>query len=234
LQRSIQAILFDKDGTLLDYHLSWAPINEQAADYASQGNAALKAQLLAVGGLDAGTGRYKADSLLAASNTAEIARAWVAAGSPFEWAGLADSLDAIFRSGVTSAVPVIDLAPFFRGLKAHRLTLGIASSDGEQAIRMTLDRFGCTELVDFVAGYDSGFGSKPEPGMFNAFATLADLDPAVIAIVGDNRHDMEMGRRGGAGLRIAVLTGTSDRAQLEPHADVCVESIRELEQVLFG
>jgi phosphoglycolate phosphatase len=234
LKQPIQGILFDKDGTLLDYHLSWAPINERAAAHASRGDAVLQARLLAAGGLDSETARYQAGSLLTASNTAEIAAAWVALGSPFEIGTLTGDLDALFRAGVENVVPVTNLAAYFRGLKARGLMLGIASSDGEEAIRMTLARFGCATVVDFVAGYDSGFGAKPEAGMLEAFAAQTKLTPAAIAIVGDSWHDMEMGRRAGAGLCIAVLTGSSSREQLAPHADLCLDSILDLEQALYG
>ena len=37
-QLKISAILFDKDGTLLDYHLSWQPINARAALWAAAGD----------------------------------------------------------------------------------------------------------------------------------------------------------------------------------------------------
>lgn len=33
---SVQGILFDKDGTLLDYHASWTPINQRVAMFAAQ------------------------------------------------------------------------------------------------------------------------------------------------------------------------------------------------------
>ena len=45
---------------------------------------------------------------------------------------------------------------------------------------------------------------------------------------------MEMAVNGGAGLRIGVLTGTSSRADLQGACDLCLDSIRELEQALFG
>jgi hypothetical protein len=48
----LRGLLFDKDGTLLDYAASWIPINRRAADLASDGDAALAAHLLRVGGAD--------------------------------------------------------------------------------------------------------------------------------------------------------------------------------------
>ena len=75
-----RGILFDKDGTLFDYALSWSAINLDAAALASAGDPALRARLLIRGGADPETGLAVADSLLAAGNAAEIAEAWVAIG----------------------------------------------------------------------------------------------------------------------------------------------------------
>ena len=49
---AIQAILFDKDGTLIDYHKSWEPTNRRAAALASGGDAELALRLLERGGTD--------------------------------------------------------------------------------------------------------------------------------------------------------------------------------------
>jgi phosphoglycolate phosphatase len=142
-------------------------------------------------------------------------------------------MDELFRSAPAHVVPVTDLAGLFGRLKARGLKLGIASSDNETAIRATAQRFGIAHLVDFVAGYDSGFGMKPEPGMVEAFCRQTGLVPGEVAIIGDNRHDMRMGRAGAAGLLVGVLTGTGTRETLEPESDLCLDSIVDLEAALF-
>jgi phosphoglycolate phosphatase len=228
-----KGILFDKDGTLLDYALSWSRINLDAGHLAAPGQPELAASLLRLGGADPDTGLAVADSLLAAGNSAEIAAAWVAAGSPFGAAGLTAALDRLFREAVSRMVPVTDLRALFMALKARGLVLGIASSDSAGAIHDTLAHFDLTDVTDFVAGYDSGHGFKPEPGMFAAFCAACDLVPDEVVMVGDNLHDMEMGRRGGAGWRVGVLTGTGTRASLVPHSDLVLENIAGLEAVLF-
>lgn len=226
-------ILFDKDGTLLDYALSWSPINLDAAAMAAPGAPDLAARLLRMGGADPLTGLAVADSLLAAGNSAEIAAAWVEAGSPFARPALTQALDRLFRAAVGRMVPVTDLRALFLALKARGLHLGIASSDSEAAIVDTLAHFNLGDVTDFVAGYDSGHGAKPGPGMFTAFCGARGLAPAAVAMVGDNLHDMEMGRRGGAGWRVGVLTGAGTRQTLGPHSDMVLESITGLEAALF-
>ncbi len=228
-----RAILFDKDGTLLDYWASWGPINRAAAKLASRDDPAFAARLLAVGGVDE-TGRgASADSLLAAGSAHDIARLWVAAGAGFTVPTLTRALDDLFHASVADVVPVGDLPAILGGLKRRGLALGIASSDGEAAIRATVERFGLSGLVDFVAGYDSGHGPKPEPGMVHAFCRSTGLAPADVAMVGDTLHDLEMGRAAGCGLKIGVLTGTGTREVLGEHADLVLDGIADLDGALF-
>ena len=52
--------------------------------------------------------------------------------------------------------------------------------------------------------------------------------PREVAVVGDNPHDLEMARSGGAGAAIGVLSGNSGADDLAPLADVVLPSIREL------
>lgn len=189
-------------------------------------------QLLAAGGADRNGGSVAADSVLAAGNTVEIAAAWVQAGAPVAAAALTAELDALFRAAAQTVVPVTDLARLFGRLRGLRL--GIASSDNEAAIRATAARFGIDGLVDYVAGYDSGHGTKPGPGMVQGFCREAGLAPEEVAVVGDNRHDMAMGRSAGAGLTVGVLTGTGTRETLAGLADLCLGSIAGLEAALFG
>jgi phosphoglycolate phosphatase len=228
----IAGILFDKDGTLLRYEESWGPVNREAARIAAAGNAALEADLLLAGGMDPVSGQTRADSLLAAGNAAEIAAGFVAAGSPVGVEDLTRELDALFVRSADYAVPVTDLAILFRRLKARGLRLGIASSDNEQAIRQTALRFGFLDDVDFIAGYDSGFGVKPHAGMINGFCATVGLQPIQVAMVGDNNHDMHMGANAGAGLKVAVLSGTGSRETLAAAADIVIDDITGLEHLL--
>ncbi|MBW9091058.1 HAD family hydrolase [Rhizobium wenxiniae] len=231
---AIAGILFDKDGTLIRYDESWGPVNREAARIAAAGNAALEPVLLLAGGMDPDTGKTMADSLLAAGNSAEIAEGFVAAGSPLDVADLTSELDALFLRAAEFSVPVADLPSVFSDLKARGLKLGIASSDNEKAIRRMAESFGIAGHVDFIAGYDSGFGTKPQPGMMLAFCKAVGLQPAEVAMVGDNNHDMHMGRAAGAGLNLAVLTGTGTRQTLSALADHCLADITAVSDIIFA
>lgn len=229
---TIKAILFDKDGTILRYDESWGPVNREAARIAACGNAVLEAKLLDAGGMDDVTGHTRADSLFAAGSAADIARGLVAAGAPLDLQDLTEQLDALFLRAAEYSVPVTDLAAMFSSLKARGLKLGVASSDNEASIRATADRFGFADHLDFVAGYDSGHGVKPQPGMLLAFAKAVGVAPSQVAMVGDNNHDLHMAQAAGAGLKVAVLTGTGTIETLTAAADIVLADVTQIEPLL--
>ena len=90
---------------------------------------------------------------------------------------------------------------------------------------------GVIELFDFVAGFDSGHGGKPEPGMLLAFARVAGLAPSAVLMVGDSRHDLIAGRRAGMAT-LAVLTGVAEAADLADLADAVRPDIGHLPTLL--
>ncbi|MFJ6322790.1 MULTISPECIES: HAD family hydrolase [unclassified Rhizobium] len=230
---AIAGILFDKDGTLLDYDASWLPVNRELARIAAEGDPILADHLLSACGMDPITGHIVPDSLLAAGNTRQISEGLVAAGSKVAVSELVEKLDALFSHAADFSSPVTDLAAFFQRLHQRGYKLGVASSDNERSIRQTARRFGFIDYLDYIAGYDSGFGTKPEPGMVLGFYAATGLSPAQVAVVGDNNHDLHMGRNAGVGLTVGVLTGTGSRETLTAASDYCLNDITELENLLM-
>lgn len=229
----IRGVLFDKDGTLINFSRTWAPALRQAALFASRGDESLADRLLLAGGCDPATGEVTGGSLLAGGTNRELAEAWIAEIDGWELDHLTRHLDEIFtRLGVPHAEALADLPDLFEALAARGLILGVATSDCALSAQLTLERFEALERVAFLSGYDSGHGSKPGPGQALAFCTACGLAPGEIAVVGDNSHDLEMAANAGAGLKIAVLSGTGTRDQLAPLADVVIASIAEIGPVL--
>jgi phosphoglycolate phosphatase len=83
---------------------------------------------------------------------------------------------------------------------------------------------GLADHLDFIAGYDSGHGDKPEPGMILAFGRHVGVAPGEIAMVGDTLHDLRAARAAGA-LAVAVLTGPAAIEDLEGEADHVLDDI---------
>lgn len=230
----IAGILFDKDGTLLDYDATWAPLNKLAALEAAGGDAALAERLLQAGGYDPATDSHLPNSLLVSASNDVIAGSWAELlGS--DPAQLTQRITAIFEaSSAETAVAVPGMEAVIATLKGRGFALGVATNDSEESAHASLEPFGVLDHFDFIVGFDSGHGAKPGPGMVAGFCKATGLEPAAVAVVGDSHHDMAMGRVAGAGLLVGVLTGTGGRDDLTPHAHHVLDSIVELEALLDG
>ena len=232
---AIGAVLFDKDGTLFDFRAVWTPAYRAAAEaYAvALGRPALAPALLAAAGYDARHDSYAPDCVLISGDTGGICAAFEAASGSPRPDLLAPTEAVLDRWSAREVPPLADLDRLFGDLKARGLGLGIASMDSRAALAAVLRRSPWRRHVDFTCGYDSGHGTKPGPGMVQAFARAVDVPVEAVAVVGDSAHDIAMARAAGAGLAIAVRTGPTPEARLQA-ADVVLDDITALPDWLAG
>jgi len=221
----ITGILFDKDGTLFDFAASWTGWARVVIDRLADGDAILEVAVAARVGFDLDRGAFRPDSIAIAGTASQLA----AALAPVLPHVTAPEIMRRLQDGADLApmVPVIPLAPLMAGLAARNLTLGVATNGSAHEARSQLAAAGILEVFAFVAGYDSGYGAKPLPGMCRAFADSQGLDASGVLMVGDSLHDLHAGRA--AGMRtVAVLTGMASHADLAPHADLVLPHIGHL------
>jgi len=58
------------------------------------------------------------------------------------------------------------------------MQVGVVTNDSEHTTKQHLEAAGVLPLFDFISGYNSGHGSKPDPGPLLAFCASQNLDPA--------------------------------------------------------
>jgi phosphoglycolate phosphatase len=222
----VRGILFDKDGTLLDFQASWSrAYRELSLDLCSGDETAAKAMLVA-GGMDPESGQFGSGSVLAAGNTLDIVRFWYPALSGGELDAMVARVDAIFyANGIRYSVPVPGLAETLAALAERGLAMGVATSDGTAAARAAIKALGLAAWLPHVYGYDSVPRPKPAPDIVHAFAAAIGAPAEAIVVIGDNPHDLEMARRAGAGAALGVLTGNSTAEELAPLADAVLDSV---------
>ena len=231
----IHAVVFDKDGTLLDFEATWMPAIRALARHMAGGHESLTAQLLNVGGYVAATGTIKPDSHFASGNAMTLADAWLPLleDRNHRLQSLARTIDDVYRRESAAHITALfDVGTLFKKLREHGILIGIASSDAQAGVVHMLEQLELTDLTDFHCGHDSGHGYKPGPGMVEAFCISTNMAPEHVAVVGDNSHDLEMGRRAGVGLTVGVLSGTSKEPALAPLADHILPSAEHLPQVI--
>ncbi len=220
-----KAVLFDKDGTLLDFQRTWGPWSVDVVQELSAGDDALAADMARAWGLDCENRRVLPDSVVIAGTVAQVAGAILAFRPDMTLAQMIAFLD---RTGARAVpVPVVPLGALLDQIAAFGLAIGIATNDSEATARAQLRRLGVEQCFDFIAGYDSGHGAKPAPGMCLAFADHIQQPPGDVVIVGDSAHDLQAGRAAGM-QTAAVLTGVARAADLAPLADIVLPDIGHL------
>lgn len=220
----IRGIVFDKDGTLFDFHATWGAWARSflAAVARDGGHAAALARDL---GFDPATGRFLPESRFVAGTPEQAMDDLCALLPEVPRARLvAMANDIAARTAQVEAAPLV---PVLAELLARGLHLGLATNDTAANADLHLRAVGIRGAFGFVAGYDSGHGAKPGPGMLLAFAEAHRLDPAQVVMVGDSRHDLLAGRA--AGMRaVAVLTGAQPAEALADLADAVLPHVGAL------
>ncbi len=227
-------ILFDKDGTLLEYHATWMPANHAVALELAQDDLNTAHHLLRAGGWDQATDRVASGSPLAAGDLEDIATLWqdlLPDGPVRTIDSIVTYLDSAFPANMVPT-PVCNLPALLTQLQARNIALGVATADSANGLRMSLAPFDILHRFAFAVGFDSGHGRKPEPGMVHGFCAATDLPPDRVWVIGDNRHDIEMALSAGA-TGIGVLTGTSSAEELRAAgAAMILDSIADLPEML--
>jgi phosphoglycolate phosphatase len=228
----IRAILFDKDGTLVDFQRTWGPATHTVITALCNGDGAAFARLAAVSLYDPVERRLLPGSPVVIETTYGYGKLWAEAlGVPLT-PGFVDRIDGMyFQTTLDHLTPMGDVKALLGGFRARGLRLGLMTNDADANTRAQMQRLGLDQLLEFIAAYDSGFGHKPDPDPVLAFAKFANVAPAEIAVVGDTDHDLVAARAAGA-TAVGVLSGPMPRERLEPHADVLLSSIAKLDDWL--
>ncbi len=218
----IDAILFDKDGTLFDFANTWGAFGRNMVLRLAGGDHTRAAELGRIIGFDLETATYSEDSIVIAATVEEIADLLAQHIQDTSREELIDVLNA--EAAAAPQAQAIPLVPFLEGLRQAGFKLGVATNDSEAPALQHLASVGIHEHFDFVAGYDSGHGFKPGPGQLLAFAAHVGVEPEQVAMVGDSLHDLQAGRAAGM-TTIGVLTGLAPAEALAPMADVVLPDI---------
>jgi phosphoglycolate phosphatase-like HAD superfamily hydrolase len=240
LTRDIDLVVFDKDGTLIDFDFTWSPrciaaVDALIAERATR--AALKDQLLGTMGIDPLTRRALAESPLVVGTVTEtvVVAATVLhqAGEP--WSEAILSVDRLVRPLLTAVPSPTELrlfpsvGPLFRRLTDAGVAIAVLTNDDRASTLGTLKHLGLQPFVGGVACADDPHGGKPDPAGLLHLAFKARVPIGRVAMVGDAIGDLITARRAGAAVAVGVLTGTANRAQLAPHADAILDDVGQIE-----
>lgn len=217
---SVEAVLFDKDGTLADsqqflWHLGnqrIAPIAKafpELKDWLLNSFGILSDRIDPAGLLAVGT-RYENEIAVAAA-IATTGCSWVNA--------LVMTRDA-FVDADRCLGRKADRTPLFAGgkavlqrLKSAGLKTGILSADSSENVCDFARRYHLDPVLDLLQGTDGTLG-KPDPQFFWQACEELNVEPDRVLMVGDSQADIAMAQAAGAGGSVAVTWGWTDRSDL--------------------
>lgn len=228
----IDVVIFDKDGTLIDFHAMWGGWARGLGDRLDAViRRPVSLDVFAAIGFDPTSGRVAPGGELATATmagieetVARVLRRWCPSIAA---ARRATEAAWSVPDPVALAVPLADLPATFERLRADGRRIAIVTTDDRGSTDATLRSLGVRDDVRAMVCGDEGFAMKPEPDPVFAICQAFQSDPSRVAVIGDTPADMAMGRAAGAGRVIGVRSGLGSDADLG-EADAIIDSIADL------
>jgi phosphoglycolate phosphatase len=228
---NIQAILFDKNGTLEDSEVYLRSLGQKAARLIDAQIPGIGEPLLMAFGINSNTLDVAGLIAVASRRETEIAAAAYIAETGKGWF---ESLR-IARQALDEAEKFLGTtpAPLFTGalealqsLSAAELKLGIVSAATTTEVREFVAQHDLSDYIQVQIGVDDGL-SKPDPALFLQACQALGIESGATLMVGDSVGDMRMARDAKAAGCIGITwVGKSDHVQ---GADVVINQLNEIQ-----
>lgn len=238
----IKGILFDKDGTLVDFFSLWlqaatAVVPVFLRKNGMEDSKEMVGHLLQTMGVNQGEVdpkgalAYKSYGEIAEDICGALAKRGIEVSVPLA----RKQLEELFNENVTSQSTKFhlftDMNVLMENLKSRKIVIGLATADTKLSAESCLDSIGVKHFFDYIGADDGRRKPKPDKEMFLEFAEQFSLLPEEIAVVGDTYNDMMFAKKNG-GVAIGVLSGVSEKKDFEDKADYVINSIHELPELL--
>ncbi|MBD2361699.1 HAD family hydrolase [Anabaena minutissima FACHB-250] len=228
---NVQAILFDKNGTLEDSEIYLRSLGQKAARLIDAQIPGIGEPLLMAFGINSNTLDHAGLIAVASRRETEIAAAAYIAETGRGWF---ESLQ-IARQSLDEAEKYVNQtpAPIFpgtlevlRSLSTTGIKLGILSAATTAEVRDFVARYQLSDYIQAQIGVDHGL-SKPDPTLFIQACQVLGVQPDNTLMVGDAVGDMQMARNAKAAGCIGITwVGKPDNVK---GADVVINKLDEIQ-----
>ena len=233
-----QAIIFDKDGTLIDFNAMWGGWTIHLAEQLRQASGLNVCDALCLAmGYDDVTKKVMANSRLASNSMSRLYNLTVEVmrSCGLEEQAAAGAVEQVWciPDPVILAKPFTNMRTLFGQLSEQGIKVAIATADDRIPTQAMVDAFDIGEYISCMSCADDGIPSKPAPDMVFTLCKQMNVDPSNVMVIGDTMSDLKMARAAGAGLAVGVLSGVSTAKDFMGLSDVLLESIDELTEFVL-
>lgn len=230
-----KAVLWDKDGTLLDTFGSWIDVERKLAKAmaAEYGFSSVKAQdyiqrvLFRLGIKPDGT--VSGQGVLASGTSEAIIGEFYSAFLEMD-SFISEKKQSFFSLAKSKLAEILEQSPItpipaqgaqeaLRFFKDFGLCQGLATSDSLANAQRDLAAAVLLDYFTFIAASDTIEQPKPHPCSVYAFADFCGVSPSEVLVIGDTPADEAMAMAAGASF-VAVLSGTGVVQDFSPKANV--------------
>lgn len=228
----IKGILFDKDGTLLEFLSLWHGIIGEVLKELNLRYSVSKETIEKIKRLSGyNQNNFGKESRIQYLATTQIADLWMEIlGEESERLTYKELLNLFNEKAeadnleITALKGVKELLEY---LKNKKYLLGVATADMEQSTRTGLDKAGILHYFDFLGFNEESKNPKPAPDMAVHFCRQMNLAPEELLIVGDSITDMEFAYNAGAYF-IGIKTEYNEYEKFIGHGMQVVENIYDI------
>ena len=237
LLQDCEGLLFDKDGTLVDFHYLWLSWTQRVSSYLVQRVDNLTPEeVQQQWGVDAATGKVDAEGPLAVGSVSDLTGS--AAGLVYRYHGLWPESRQLVSSAIAEAYNSIDKAEYtkplngvvdmVRSLREKGYKLAVVTTDDTASAQSCLQASGMEEYFHVILGCDQVENCKPFADLALTACRMLDVPPQKAAVIGDTRADMLMGKHARVAYRVGVTSGVGSHDDLKQYADFILESAAAL------
>jgi phosphoglycolate phosphatase len=211
---NIQAIVFDKDGTLAEVESYLKSLGQKRARLVDAKIPGVQEPLMLAFGMEAtgispmgllAVGSRRENEIAAAAYVAETGRAWAEALTIA--AGAFQEADSYLTPKAIHTPLLPHIGDWLARLQQSGLKLGILSADTTDNVKAFINTAGLGARIHAYQGVDGTGMSKPDPRLYEAICQKMDVSPEHTLMVGDSTLDMQMARAAGSAGCIGVTWG---------------------------
>jgi len=239
---NLEAVIFDKDGTLIDVHHYWSSMIKIRASLIAKkwllGQTRVEVEnfLVDVMGVDLSTGRMKPNGPVGVKSREYIVDTVTNTLRLREVDVDKEEIEGIFleadRKTSKDILPLLKLLPgvenLLVSLEKCGVTMIVASTDVTSRTKIAMKALKIDHFFSEIFGGDSVKRTKPSPDLVIKAIKKCNLVPNKIVVIGDHPVDIEMGLSAHSGLNIGVLTGLSNIASFNGLNCIVIDNLRKI------